>query len=67
MASASVLERGEVSRAHLMAHSTNQMVWSTAVKHNPSPLARGPTFSLAAASALERQSLEFRGSHLGRR
>ena len=67
MASASVRERGEVSRAHLMVHSTSQMVWSTAVKHTPSPLARGPTFLLAAASALERESLEVRGSHLGKR
>lgn len=67
MVSASVLETGEVSRAHPMAHSTSQMVWSTAVKHTPSPLARGLTFLLVAASALERQSLEFRGSHLGRR
>ena len=34
------------------------------MKHTPSPLTQGLTFSLVAASLLEQGPLVFRGSHL---
>lgn len=46
-----------------MVPSTIQ-IWGTIVKHTPSPLTQGLTFSLVAASLLEQGPLVFRGSHL---
>ena len=47
-----------------MVPSTIQVIWSTIVKHTPSPLAQGLPVLLVAASLLEQGALEFRGSHL---
>ena len=47
-----------------MVPSTIQVIWSTIVKHTPSPLTQGLPLLLVAASLLKQGALEFRGSHL---